>query len=89
MIVWRASVVLAALSLVACRQTAPEQRATHARHVLLITIDTLRADRVGVYGHAAARTPTLDRLAQRGTRFTRAFATAPITLTSHATMMTG
>jgi choline-sulfatase len=66
-----------------------EPRAAAARHVLLITIDTLRADRLGSYGHAAARTPTLDALARRGTRFSHAYATAPITLASHASMMTG
>jgi arylsulfatase A-like enzyme/cytochrome c-type biogenesis protein CcmH/NrfG len=57
--------------------------------VLLITIDTLRADRVGAYGYRAARTPSLDALAHGGTRFDRAFATAPITLVSHASIMTG
>jgi len=60
-----------------------------ARHVLLITIDTLRADRLGSHGYAAARTPILDALARRGTRFARAYATAPLTLPSHASMMTG
>jgi arylsulfatase A-like enzyme/Flp pilus assembly protein TadD len=59
------------------------------RTVVLITIDTLRADRVGAYGWAAARTPALDALAARGIRFTRAFATAPITLPSHASLLTG
>jgi choline-sulfatase len=59
------------------------------QHLLLITIDTLRADRVGAYGWANARTSTLDALARRGIRFTHAYATAPITLTSHATMLTG
>jgi choline-sulfatase len=59
------------------------------RHVLLITIDTLRADRLGSYGYAAARTPRLDALAARGARFTHAYANAPITLTSHASLMTG
>jgi arylsulfatase A-like enzyme len=57
--------------------------------VLVITIDTLRADHVGAYGYAAARTPALDRLARDGIRFDRAYATAPITLTSHASLMTG
>ncbi|MEO6239436.1 MAG: sulfatase-like hydrolase/transferase [Vicinamibacterales bacterium] len=59
------------------------------RSVLLVTIDTLRADHVGAYGHAAAHTPTIDRLAAGGTRYTRAYATAPITLTSHASLLTG
>ena len=57
--------------------------------MLVITIDTLRADHVGAYGYAAARTPALDRLAREGVRFDRAYATAPITLTSHASLMTG
>jgi len=59
------------------------------RNVLLITIDTLRADHVGAYGYAPARTPALDALARAGVRFDRAYATAPITLTSHASLMTG
>ena len=59
------------------------------RTVLLVTIDTLRADRVGAYGWAAARTPAMDALAARGVRFTRAFAPAPITLPSHASLLTG
>jgi len=57
--------------------------------VLLITIDTLRADRIGVYGHKPARTPALDALAARGVRFTDATAHAPLTHPSHAAIMTG
>ena len=70
---------------------APASSAAPApiRTVVLITIDTLRADRVGAYGWAAARTPAMDALAARGIRFTRAFATAPITLPSHASLLTG
>lgn len=49
----------------------------------------MRADHVGVYGYGAARTPTLDRVARDGVRFDRAYATAPITVTSHASLMTG
>src|SRR5258708_27522235 len=60
-----------------------------AANVVVITIDTLRAAHVGAYGYAGARTPTLDRLARDGVRFDRAYATAPITLTSHASLMTG
>src|SRR5262249_4668138 len=56
--------------------------------VVLVTIDTLRADRVGVYGHRAAATPVLDRLAARGARFADAVAVAPLTLPSHASIMT-
>jgi choline-sulfatase len=60
-----------------------------ARNLVLITIDTLRADRVGAYGNARARTSTLDGLASGGTLFEHAYAAAPITLPSHATLMTG
>jgi arylsulfatase A-like enzyme/Flp pilus assembly protein TadD len=54
-----------------------------------VTIDTMRADHVGAYGYRAAHTPTLDRLARDGVRFDRAYAPAPITLTSHASLLTG
>lgn len=57
--------------------------------VLLITIDTLRADRLGTYGDAAARTPVLDGIAREGTVFERAYTPAPITLPAHASLMTG
>jgi choline-sulfatase len=75
----------------ACSRT-PDARPAQsgsAQNLLLITIDTLRADRVGAYGDVSARTPALDALAARGARFTNAFATAPITLTSHASILTG
>src|SRR2546427_352908 len=57
--------------------------------VVLITIDTLRADRLGCYGYARAETPNLDRLAQDGIRFRRAFTPAPLTLPAHASLFTG
>jgi len=59
------------------------------RNVLLITLDTTRADRIGCYGHSEARTPALDRLAESGIRFENAFAPVPLTLPSHASLMTG
>lgn len=60
-----------------------------ARNVVLVTIDTLRADHLGAYGWHRARTPTLDSMATGGARFERAYAAAPITLPSHATVLTG
>ena len=57
--------------------------------VLLVTIDTLRADHVGAYGARGAHTPTLDALAQGGVRFDAAISPVPLTLPSHATLMTG
>ena len=58
-------------------------------NVLLITLDTTRADRLGCYGCAEAGTPALDRLAREGLRFTRACSHTPLTLPSHATIFTG
>jgi arylsulfatase A-like enzyme len=57
--------------------------------VLLVTIDTLRADRLGCYGDSAARTPRIDALAREGTLFERAYSPAPITLPAHASLFTG
>lgn len=57
--------------------------------ILLVTIDTLRADRVGAYGDPRAQTPTLDALAREGVLFREVLATAPTTLPSHASLMTG
>lgn len=57
--------------------------------VLLITLDTTRADRLGSYGYAAASTPNLDRLAAEGVRFDRALSPVPLTLPAHASLMTG
>src|ERR687897_851584 len=85
-------VMLTLASMTACARDAapPPQAATRAvRNVVIITIDTLRADHVGAYGYGAARTPAMDGLAREGVRFERAYATAPITLTSHASLMTG
>jgi choline-sulfatase len=58
-------------------------------NVVLVTLDTTRADHLGAYGWPHARTPNLDALAQRGTRFERCDTAAPITLPSHATILTG
>jgi len=73
---------------VACSSGAPGPKPA-ARNLVLITIDTLRADHVGAYGYAGAHTKTLDEIAGSGARFDRAYAAAPITLTSHATLLTG
>ncbi len=57
--------------------------------LLLITLDTTRADHLGCYGYADATTPALDAIADSGVKFTRAFSNVPLTLPSHATIMTG
>lgn len=58
-------------------------------NVLLVTLDTTRADRIGCYGARPSPTPSLDRLAQEGVVFEAARTPVPITLPSHSTMMTG
>jgi arylsulfatase A-like enzyme/Flp pilus assembly protein TadD len=57
--------------------------------VLLISIDTLRADALGAYGNERARTPWIDRLAREGVRFEAAHAHNVVTLPSHVNMLTG
>ena len=81
------------LFLCSCNRDAAAPRVSvglaAARSVLLVTVDTLRADRVGAYGYRGAKTPAIDALAAGGARFDEAYAAAPITLPSHATIMTG
>lgn len=95
---WLLFALLAGLS--ACERGLPPQgggaaaqpvgRASTAPapNILLISMDTTRADRLGCYGYAAGRTPHLDRLAAQGARFARCISSAPITLPAHATLLT-
>ena len=80
----RAALCAAALMLAACgpgaKKSAPE--GMRRLNVVLVTLDTLRADRLG-------HTPNLDRLARKGVLFENAVAQAPLTSPSHASMMTG
>jgi arylsulfatase A-like enzyme/Tfp pilus assembly protein PilF len=74
------------------RAPAPPQPiaagALRGANVLLVTVDTLRADHVGVYGSAGTLTPTIDQFAKEGLRFERTYAHVPLTLPSHASLMT-
>lgn len=76
--------LLAALPVAAGQQTAAARP-----NVLLITLDTTRADRMGFLGSTRGLTPALDAFAKRATVFTRAYSQAPITTVSHATILTG
>jgi arylsulfatase A-like enzyme len=58
-------------------------------NILLVTLDTTRADHIGAYGSAVAQTPTIDRLAREGVVFEMALAPTPLTLPSHASILTG
>jgi arylsulfatase A-like enzyme/Flp pilus assembly protein TadD len=58
-------------------------------NVILITVDTLRADKIGCYGDPVVRTPAMDAFAVRGVRFENCIAQTPLTLPSHTTILTG
>jgi choline-sulfatase len=60
-----------------------------ARHVVVITLDTTRADYLSAYWSARVSTPNLDRLAREGAVFEQAMSVAPLTLTAHASLFTG
>lgn len=79
---------LLAASLLSCSRGTGALRKQDL-NVLLVTVDTLRYDRVGFLDARHARTPNIDRLAARSLVFTRAFAHNPVTLPSHANILTG
>ena len=88
----------AALALTGCQREseAPEVPASAmepaddgALNVVLITLDTTRADALGSYGQRRPITPNLDRLAAEGTQFLQCVSSAPSTLPSHSTIFTG
>jgi choline-sulfatase len=88
------SIFLAALAVTAAVSVqgapAPAKRAPSTPpNLVLITMDTTRADHLGAWGYRDAQTPNLDALAARGTRFARCDTAAPITLPSHSTILTG
>src|SRR5262249_49317624 len=58
-------------------------------NVVLVSLDTLRPDQLGVYGASRPTSPTIDRLAAEGTLFETAITAAPWTLPSHLTMLSG
>ena len=58
-------------------------------NVVLITLDTTRADRLGCYGYTQAKTPNLDFLARNGVRFANTYCQVPLTLPSHCSILTG
>jgi len=81
--------VLAAVGCRPGRATPALPPVPTGRPIVLITVDTLRADRLGSYGSARHLTPALDRFAQVATRFSAAVTQVPLTLAAHATILTG
>ncbi len=80
---WLAACSLAILTLGGCSEPPGP------RNLLVISVDTLRADAIGAAGNAKARTPNIDRLAAEGTYFTSAFAPIPRTTPALASLLTG
>lgn len=64
-------------------------RSSQPINLVLISVDTLRPDRLGCYGYAGAQTPNIDQLARDGITFDEAVCTVPLTLPSHTSMLTG
>jgi arylsulfatase A-like enzyme len=80
----RAGLVVYCVGLAAC-----DGHASDRPNVLLITIDTLRADHLGCYQYSRNTSPFLDQLAADGTLFLHCFSPVPVTLPSHSSLMTG
>lgn len=68
---------------------APQALIAPGSNLLLISIDTLRADRLPAYGYTGVETPAIDRLAREGVLFRSAFTPAPLTLPAHCSLLTG
>ena len=81
--------LLAVVTAVSIAIAAPLPQHKLRPNVILITIDTLRADHVGCYGDKQVQTPTLDGLAHDGVLFERAISQVPLTWPSHAVILTG
>jgi arylsulfatase A-like enzyme/Flp pilus assembly protein TadD len=83
------SVIGAVAPLIAWGSIGCSREPLPPRNVLLVTVDTLRADALGAYGNRQAATPTIDTMAQHGLRFDNARAHNVVTLPSHANILTG
>src|SRR5262245_41349223 len=87
------SFAICALLLSSCSKPAPAPTSKPSSprdvNVLLITLDTLRADHLSCYGGKTVSTPNVDALAARGVRFSQAVAQVPLTTPSHASILTG
>lgn len=78
-----------ALSCLSASVASPAPATDDPPNVILITLDTVRADHLGCYGYKLAGTPNLDALAVAGVRFANAYTPVPITLPAHSVILTG
>ena len=86
--------ILVSIGWWATDRTAPPSRSRpdisfRGSNVIVVTIDTLRPDHLGAYGYKPIDTPNIDRLAREGIRFNAAYTPVPLTLPSHASILTG
>jgi arylsulfatase A-like enzyme/Tfp pilus assembly protein PilF len=86
---WLGLAVLALVLVVTSVLLLRPKKSAAGWNVLLITLDTTRADHIGAYGRRQALTPNIDRLAQKGVFFKNCYASVPLTLPSHSSLFTG
>ena len=86
---WLAATLALCLVELFCARQRRSEASGRPRSLLLVTLDTVRADHLGAYGYPSAETPALDRLAKQGLRFDHAGSAVPLTLPSHATILSG
>jgi arylsulfatase A-like enzyme/Flp pilus assembly protein TadD len=89
MVVIRGLVFITAFATAAPAASRPVSSPPKSPNIILITLDTTRADRMGFLGSTRKLTPNLDALARQSVVFSRAYAQAPVTPPSHATILTG
>jgi arylsulfatase A-like enzyme/Flp pilus assembly protein TadD len=89
MLLWWGMRRIQLISAIGLMLAAKCSQAAEQPNIVLITIDTLRADHVHSYGYQQIRTPNIDRLAAEGARFTTVVTSAPLTLPAHSSLMTG
>jgi arylsulfatase A-like enzyme/tetratricopeptide (TPR) repeat protein len=77
------------LLLLACAADPAPSEPIRRPNLVLVTLDTTRADRLGAYGYEDAQTPTFDALAAEGVRFERAYSPVPLTIPAHSSLFTG
>jgi len=85
----RLSLVLVLLFAVSCNNEQAVEARSPGAPVILISIDTLRADRLPAYGYRGVETPNIDAFRRDALLFANAYTQAPLTLPSHATILTG
>ena len=72
-----------------CKTAGVKPKSARGLNLLVITLDTMRADRLGAFGYQRDITPNLDQLAQKGVMFANCYAPVPITFPAHCSLFTG